>query len=53
MKEEARKPVLNQFIEEKIEYFEEFAKSLEYIKNNDVSQLDDLFLNTLDEAWNN
>jgi len=53
LKEEARIPVLNQFIEEKIEYFEELAKSLEYIKNNDVSQLDDLFLNTLDEAWNN
>ncbi|WZL82724.1 nucleotidyltransferase domain-containing protein [Vallitaleaceae bacterium 9-2] len=53
LKEEARIPLLNQFIEEKIEYFEELAKSLEYIKNNDVSQLDDLFLNTLDEAWNN
>lgn len=50
-KEETRIPILNEFIEDKIEYYSEFGKGLEFNKNHNFERLDELFRRSLYGAW--
>ncbi|MGG1659986.1 nucleotidyltransferase domain-containing protein [Brevibacillus sp. NRS-1366] len=42
---------INQFVEEKIEYFERITASIEHSQVNIDEQLDELFLSSLEEVW--
>jgi predicted nucleotidyltransferase len=43
-------PVLNNYIERKIEYYNNYVKNLEK-KSSDITSLDSLFIDTLNEVW--
>lgn len=48
---EPRKQVLNQFIEEKIHYYESYAKTIEDNDKMDFEQLNRLFRSTIENSW--
>lgn len=51
MDKEKRIDVINEFLEEKIEYFKDYVKSIDANKNRNIDVLDDLFREILQEAW--
>ena len=51
LKEEPRIQILNDFIEQKIEFYNEFVKSIEKNLPADTKKLDDLFKQTIHEVW--
>ncbi|QKE73590.1 nucleotidyltransferase domain-containing protein [Arthrobacter citreus] len=48
---EPRKDVLNEFIENKIQFFEEYVKEIKEFSKVNMSDLNELFRNTLEESW--
>jgi predicted nucleotidyltransferase len=51
MDNQKRVDVINDFLEEKIDYYKQYVKTLNVKENNDIDTLDQLFRNTLSEAW--
>ncbi|GKX28053.1 hypothetical protein SH1V18_05330 [Vallitalea longa] len=43
--------IINDFLEEKIDYYNNFVKKLNMKKNNDLDALDNLFRSTLSNVW--
>lgn len=52
MDNQKRVEIINEFLEEKIEYYKQYVKMLNVQGNNDIDILDGLFRSTLSEAWN-
>jgi len=48
---EPRKKVLNDFIEEKLSYFEEYVKGINESNTMDIEHLNKLFRKTLEQSW--
>ncbi|MFB7139942.1 nucleotidyltransferase domain-containing protein [Gottfriedia sp. NPDC056225] len=48
---EPRKDVLNEFIENKIQFFEEYVKEIKEFSKVNMSDFNELFRNTLEESW--
>lgn len=51
LNEEPKIQILNDFLEEKIEYYSKYVSSLEQNPQPDTKRLDELFKQTLYEAW--
>ncbi|MCK6610744.1 MAG: nucleotidyltransferase domain-containing protein [Bacteroidia bacterium] len=52
LKEEPKIQILNNFIEQKIQFYNDYVKSLGESKQPDTARLDELFKQTIHEAWN-
>ncbi len=52
MDNQKRVDIINEFLEEKIEYYKQYVKMLFVRGNSDIDTLDRLFRSTLSEAWN-
>lgn len=48
---ESRKEILNQFIEEKIKFFEEYVQEIKETNSISIETLNNLFRNTLQASW--
>lgn len=46
-----RVDVINDFLEEKIDYYNQYVEMLNIQGNDDIDTLDYLFRNTLSKAW--
>jgi len=51
LKEEPKIHILNDFLEQKINYYNDYLKSLDQITQPDTTRLDELFKQTIYEAW--
>jgi hypothetical protein len=51
MKEEPKIEILNNFLQEKIEFYSKFVEKLEPSEKPDTALLDELFLETILEVW--
>ncbi|PZR03270.1 MAG: hypothetical protein DI539_26450 [Flavobacterium psychrophilum] len=51
LNEEPKIQILNDFLEQKIEFYNEYVKSLEKGEQADTTRLDELFKQTVYEAW--
>jgi len=51
LNEEPKVQILNDFLEQKINYYNEYVKSLEQSNPPDTEKLDELFKQTIYEAW--
>jgi hypothetical protein len=51
LNEEPKIQILNDFLEQKIEYYNNYVKSLGQSEQPDTSRLDELFKQTIYEAW--
>jgi predicted nucleotidyltransferase len=51
LNEEPKIKILNEFLEERINYYNKYVKSLESTKQPDTTLLDDLFRQTIEESW--
>lgn len=51
LKEEQKIDIINEFLENKIHYYHEYVKQLKDVGNGNIEQLDQLFRETLQEAW--
>lgn len=51
LKEEPKNTILNNFIEERITFYNEYVKSIGYYAPPNTSILDDLFKQTITEVW--
>jgi uncharacterized protein len=51
LNEEPQNKILNEFLEEKINFYNEYVKSLGKQNQPDTSRLDELFRDTIYEAW--
>lgn len=49
---EPRIEAINRFLEDKIEYFNSYVISLDNKESNDTVELDQLFIESLEEVWN-
>lgn len=52
LKEEPKIQILNNFLEQKIQFYSDYVKSLGESKQPDTARLDELFKQTIHEAWN-
>ncbi|PEJ60696.1 hypothetical protein CN692_00980 [Bacillus sp. AFS002410] len=48
---EPRKDVLNEFIENKIQFFEEYVKEIKEFSKVNINDLNELFRNTIEVSW--
>jgi uncharacterized protein len=53
LNEEPRIQILNDFLEHKIQFYSDYVKSLGQITQPDTARLDELFKQTINEAWDN
>lgn len=53
LNEEPRIQILNDFLEKKIEFYRDYLKSLGQISQPETLRLDELFKQTINEAWDN
>ncbi len=53
LNEEPKIQILNDFLEEKIEYYKSYVLSVGPTGQPDTEMLDQLFMETIYEAWNN
>ena len=53
LKEEAKNQILNDFLQQKIEFYNDYVKTIEQPNQPDTERLNQLFRFTLKEAWGN
>ncbi|WP_428865535.1 nucleotidyltransferase domain-containing protein [Clostridium sediminicola] len=51
MNEEKQNGIINEFLEDRLNYFDEYVKNIHSEKNSDIDVLDELFREILKEAW--